>query len=205
MDALALRCWVEMRQRGISPCVVLSALNDRRFAASCEVDVGNAVAMYALNHASGEPAACLDWNNNYGDEENKCILFHCGPVPQSLMTARGKVEEHAILANSVGKGCSYGCNVGRIRPMPFTFASMTTDAGEVKFYLGEGRFTEDAIPAEFFGCGGVASACAATCCTAWAGAGHRHHVSIAGQPDGPVCGALDYYLGFDVATPQAER
>ena len=60
----------------------LSELNDRGIAAACEVDVGNAVAMRALRLASGGPAACLDWNNNYGDDDDKCILFHCGPVPQ---------------------------------------------------------------------------------------------------------------------------
>ena len=82
MDALAVRCWIEMqKQLGISPCVLLGELNDGGVAAACEVDVGNAVAMRALSLASGEPAACLDWNNNYGDDDDKCILFHCGPVP----------------------------------------------------------------------------------------------------------------------------
>ncbi len=34
--------------------------------------------------------------------------------------------------------------------------------------------------------------------------GHRHHVSIAaGNVLGLVKGALEYYLGFDVAIPQA--
>ncbi len=72
MDAIALRCWVEMQTlRGISPCVLLSQLNDRGVPAACEVDVGNAVAMCALSLASGDVTACLDWNNNYGEEENK--------------------------------------------------------------------------------------------------------------------------------------
>ncbi len=49
LDALALRCWVEMQQQlGISPCVLLSELNDAGVAAACEVDVGNAVTMHAL-------------------------------------------------------------------------------------------------------------------------------------------------------------
>ena len=109
LDTIALRCWEEMqRQLGISPCVVLSEMNDRSVTAACEVDVGNAVAMHALGLASGEVTACLDWNNNYEEDDDKCILFHCGPVPQSMMTAKGKVEEHAILANAVGRGCSIG-------------------------------------------------------------------------------------------------
>ena len=37
MDAVGIRCWLEMQtQLGISPCVLLSALNDRGVAAACE-------------------------------------------------------------------------------------------------------------------------------------------------------------------------
>ena len=75
LDALALRCWLELQQQlGISACVLLGELSNRGIPAACEVDVGNAVAMYALHHASGEPSTCLDWNNNYEDEDDKCIL-----------------------------------------------------------------------------------------------------------------------------------
>ena len=37
-----------------------------------------------------------------------------------------------------------------------TFGSMLTEDGKLKFYLGEGRFTDDPIPDDFFGCAGVA-------------------------------------------------
>ncbi|MEJ2557292.1 MAG: hypothetical protein P8186_13885, partial [Anaerolineae bacterium] len=60
MDAIAVRCWTELQQQlGISVCVLMGELNNRGISASCEVDVGNAVAMHALNLASGRPAACL--------------------------------------------------------------------------------------------------------------------------------------------------
>ncbi|HHX42108.1 MAG TPA: hypothetical protein GX715_19295 [Armatimonadetes bacterium] len=205
LDTIALRCWEEMqRQLGISPCVVLSEMNDRSVTAACEVDVGNAVAMHALGLASGEVTACLDWNNNYEEDDDKCILFHCGPVPQSMMTAKGKVEEHAILANAVGRGCSIGCNVGRIAPTPFTFSSMTTDSGRLKFYVGEGEFTNDPIPPEFFGCAGVARVPALQDVLLHVGRyGHRHHVSVTPSlVAGPVCEALTNYLGYDITRPQ---
>jgi L-fucose isomerase-like protein len=106
LDCLALRCWIEIeKELGVSPCVLLSELNDRGFVAACELDVCNAIPMYALSLASQRPAACLDWNNNYGNEENKCILFHCGPVPQSLMVAKGKIVDHPMFAKSFGTGC----------------------------------------------------------------------------------------------------
>jgi L-fucose isomerase-like protein len=207
MDAIALRCWLEMQQHlGISACVVLGELNNRGIPAACEVDVGNAVAMHALQLASGKPAACLDWNNNYGEDEDKCILFHCGPVPVSLMADRGRIADHAILANAVGAGCGFGCHVGRIAPFDFTFSSMLTDTGKLRFYLGQGRFTEDEIPAEFFGCAGVAQIEQLQDVLLHVGYnGYRHHVSAtSGLVQAPVREALEHYLDFDVAVPQEE-
>ncbi|MBI3945169.1 MAG: hypothetical protein HY321_04565 [Armatimonadetes bacterium] len=204
LDAVAVRCWIEMQQQlGISPCILLGDLNDRGIPAACEVDVGNAVTMAALAAASGDAATCLDWNNNYGEEEEKCILFHCGPVPPSLMAGRGQVADHAILANAVGKGCGYGCNTGRIAPAPFTFGSMLTEEGQLRFYLGEGRFTEDPIPAEFFGCAGVAQIERLQDVLQTIGyEGHRHHTSATrGHVLAPVQEAFERYLGYDVCVP----
>jgi L-fucose isomerase-like protein len=201
LDAVAVRCWIELQaQLGVSPCVLLSEMNDRGVVAACEVDVGNAICMSALHLASGSPATCLDWNNNYGDEEDKCILFHCGPVPQSLMRAKGQVTDHAILANAVGKGCSYGCNTGRIAPAPITFGSLLTESGKVEAYLGRGRFTADPIPADFFGCAGVAEISHLQNVLLSIGrAGHRHHVSVTpGHVLEPVHEALEKYLGYKV-------
>ena len=84
LQALALRCWVELQSElGISPCVLLGEMNDRGVAASCEVDVGNAVMMRALGLASGEPATCLDWNNNYGDDpRTSASSSTAGPCPR---------------------------------------------------------------------------------------------------------------------------
>jgi L-fucose isomerase-like protein len=205
LDALALRCWLELQEQlGISGCVLLGALNNRGFPAACEVDVGNAVAMRALYLATGAPATCLDWNNNYADEDDKCILFHCGPVPKQLMTGQGKIVEHAILANAVGEGCSYGCHVGRIAPTPFTFSSLATDQGRLRFYLGQGSFTDDPIPSDFFGCAGVAHIPRLQDVLLHVGYnGFRHHVSVApGLVQASVHEALERYLGFDVAVPQ---
>lgn len=205
MDAIALRCWIELQEQlGISGCVLLGELNNRGVTAACEVDVGNAVAMHALSLASGQPATCLDWNNNYGDDDNKCILFHCGPVPKRLMAGEGRIVDHAILANSVGKGCSFGCHVGRIAAQDFTFGSMVTDAGKLRFYLGQGKFTEDEIPPEFFGCAGVAEIDQLQDVLLHVGYnGYRHHVSVTpGLHLAPVREAMKKYLGFETAVPQ---
>ncbi len=201
LDALALRCWLELEQTlRISPCVLLSELNDRLIPAACELDVGNAVAMYALRLATGLAPACLDWNNNYGDDEEKCILFHCGPVAQSLMTAKGKVIDHPMFAKALGAGCGYGCNVGRIAPTPFSFASAATQDGKLRFYLGEGDFTDDSIAPEFFGCAGVARIDGLQQKLNQIGyAGYRHHVSVApGRVAVALREAFTRYLGYEL-------
>jgi L-fucose isomerase-like protein len=205
MDAIALRCWIELQtQLGISPCVVMSELNERGIAAACEVDVGNAIAMRALGLAAGGPATCLDWNNNYAEDDDKCILFHCGPVPSSLMKAKGRITEQEIFVQTLGKGCSFGCNVGRMKSGAFTFGSMLTDSGKVRFYLGDGSISEDRIPAEFFGCAGVAQIPGLQDVLLHIGRnGFRHHVSLAGgSVREPLQEALTNYLGFEVSVPQ---
>ncbi len=205
MDAVAIRCWIELqKQLGISACVLMGEMNGRGVPSACEVDVCNAVAMYALQLASGQPAACLDWNNNYGDAEDKCILFHCGPVPKVLMTDAGRISDHSILATSVGKGCGYGCHVGRIAAQPFTFGSLITDAGAVRMYVGEGSFTSDPVPPDFFGCAGVTQIKGLQDVLLHIGRnGYRHHLSLTpGKVQEPLREALEHYLGFEITQPQ---
>jgi L-fucose isomerase-like protein len=201
LHAMALRCWIEIQQQlGISPCVLVSEMNDRGAACACEVDVSSAVAMSAIQAASDGVATNLDWNNNYGNEKEKCILFHCGPVPQSLMAAKGQVTDHELLWSALGKGCSWGCNTGRIKPMEMTFCGMQTRNGQLQFYIGEGRFTEDKIPNDFFGCAGVAEIPGLQTVLRTIGSqGHRHHTCIVeGHVAAAVAEALEVYLNCEV-------
>jgi L-fucose isomerase-like protein len=203
LDACAIRCWTEMQtQYGVSPCVILGELNDRGIPAACEVDLGNAVMMTALHLASGDPPTLLDWNNNYADELDKCILFHCGPVPKSLMAAKGHIVDHEILAQAVGKGCGFGCNAGRIAPMPFTFGSLLTNEGRMEFYLGEAKFTDDPIPDDYFGCAAVAEFDGLQDLLQTIGyLGHRHHVAVTrGHVAEAIREAFEDYLDYDVTT-----
>ena len=101
LDCITLRCWEEMQTvLGVAPCVLLSELNDRGIVASCEIDLCSAINMYSMQLATGKPTACLDWNNNYGDDENKVILFHCGSTAQKLMRSKGLVTDHKMFAKS---------------------------------------------------------------------------------------------------------
>ena len=60
LDCLAVRCWLELQKElRISPCVLLSELNNRGVAAACETDIGSAVTMQALALAAGAAPALL--------------------------------------------------------------------------------------------------------------------------------------------------
>ncbi|MDI9497566.1 MAG: hypothetical protein QM270_03650 [Bacillota bacterium] len=199
LDALALRCWNEMETYlRICPCVLLSELNDRGITASCEIDMCSAITMRAMTLASGGASAVLDWNNNYGDDEDKVILFHCGSTAQSLMAKRGTVTEHRMFAKS-DPGSGWGSNEGRIRPMPITISNCQTLDGRIVVYASEGRITEDEIEEGFFGCGGVAEIPdLQSKLIRLARGGFKHHTSICeGHYKDVLKEAFTTYLGYD--------
>jgi L-fucose isomerase-like protein len=118
------------------------------------VDICGAIAMHALRLGSGTPSALLDWNNNYGDDPDKAVCFHCSNLPKHFF-AGVKMDYQAIIAGSVGRENAFGTCVGRVRSGPMTFARFSTDdaAGRIRGYVGEGAFTDDALST--FGGAGV--------------------------------------------------
>ncbi len=109
----------------------------------------------ALTLASGAGAGCLDVNNNYGDDPDKCILFHCGPLPINLMAAPGHMEEHKMFVKTQGENCSWGVNAGRIKPGPVTICGMRTENGEVRFFIEKAQVMDIKVDAGYFGTYGV--------------------------------------------------
>ncbi|MBO5883670.1 MAG: hypothetical protein J6Q78_04625 [Clostridia bacterium] len=200
LDALTLRCWNEMETiLRVCPCVLLSYLNDRGTVASCEIDLCSAITMRAMNLASGKPTACLDWNNNYGEDENKVILFHCGPVAESLMAERGTVTEHKMFAKG-DPGSGWGSNEGRIGKFEMTYSNCFTENGRLKVYASEARFTGEPIEPEFFGCGGVAEIDALQDkLIKLAKGGFKHHTTVGvGHMKYVLEEAFENYLGYDI-------
>lgn len=147
LDITAVQCWTAMEEYfGVVPCTWMSMLSNAMRSSACEVDVCGAVAMHALALASGQPSALLDWNNNYGDDPDKCIAFHCSNLPKAFFQEM-KMDYQEIIAGTVGKENTYGTVVGRIKPGPMTYARVSTfdDEGCISAYLGEGWFTEDKV------------------------------------------------------------
>ena len=200
LDAITLRCWNELETiLRVCPCVLVSELNDRGIVCSCEIDLCSAITMRAMNLASEMPTACLDWNNNYGDDENKVILFHCGPVAQTLMEGKGVVTEHKMFAKE-DPGSGWGSNEGRIKAFDMTFSNCFTENGKLKIYASEAKFTGEPIEKEYFGCGGVAEIPdLQNKLIALAKGGFKHHTTVGvGHMKYVLEEAFTTYLGYDL-------
>ena len=200
LDGTAVQCWTAIEEYfGIVPCTLMSMMSNALKPSACEVDVTGLVGMLALMHASGTPSMLLDWNNNYGNDPDKGVAFHCSNVPKSAL-CEAKMDFQAIIAGAVGQKNAYGTVVGRIKPGPMTYCRVSTDdeEGAIRAYIGEGEFTDD--PLETFGGYGVfdipdLQELLARICEA----GFEHHVAMThAEVADPVHEALDTYLGWDV-------
>ncbi|HEV2314228.1 MAG TPA: L-fucose/L-arabinose isomerase family protein [Candidatus Acidoferrales bacterium] len=151
----AIQCWTSIEENlGVVPCTVMSMMSDDLMSSACEVDICGVLSMHALRLASESPSALLDWNNNYGDNPDKAVCFHCSNLPKQFLK-NVKMDYQAIIAGTVGKENTFGTCVGLVKPGKMTFARFSTDdrAGYVRGYLGGGTFTDD--PLETFGGAGV--------------------------------------------------
>ena len=201
LQAVAVRCWDELQKRyGIAPCLILGELNERGIAAACELDITNAVMMRAMGLAADHPVMLLDVNNNYLDEDDKIIFFHCGPAPQSLMQGRGKIEEHLMFRKSYGEGSGVGINKGKFMVGDVTVGSFKTEGGELCAFVSEGKLTDDELPEVFFGCGTVFEKPKANEMLRYmATNGYRHHIAITrGNFAKSVEEAFDKYLEYKI-------
>jgi L-fucose isomerase-like protein len=151
----AIQCWTSLEENfGVVPCTVMSMMSNELLSSACEVDIAGVIGMHALQLASGTPSALLDWNNNYGDNPDKAVCFHCANLPRHFFR-KFKMDFQEIIAGTVGKENTFGTVVGLIKPEKMSFARFSTDdtSGKMRGYLGEGRFTDD--PLNTFGGAGV--------------------------------------------------
>ena len=151
----AVQCWTAMEEYfGVVPCTIMSMMSDNLIPSACEVDVCGTISMHALRLGSETPSALLDWNNNYGDDPNKAVCFHCSNLPKHFFQDV-RMDFQEIIAGTVGKENTFGTCVGRVKPGAMSFARFSTDdtAGVVRGYVGEGAFTND--PLNTFGGAGV--------------------------------------------------
>jgi len=151
----AVQCWTSLEENlGVVPCTVMSMMSDSLLSSACEVDVCGVLGMHLLQLASETPSALLDWNNNYGEDPNKAVCFHCSNLPKHFFRDV-RMDFQEIIAGTVGKENTFGTCVGRVKSGPMSFARISTDDtnGKIRGYAGTGKFTDD--PLETFGGAGV--------------------------------------------------
>lgn len=150
--ASAIQCWTSLQANyGVNVCTLMSMMSEAMMPSACEVDITGVTSMFALQLANLTPSALVDWNNNYGADPNKCILFHCGNWAKSFLGNEARMYNAPILGTTVGTENTYGTVEGKTPAGPFSYARITTDDrhGQLKAYVGDGAFLDD--PVETFG------------------------------------------------------
>jgi L-fucose isomerase-like protein len=147
IDATAIQCWDSLQKNyGVNACTIMSMMSDKLMPSACEVDIAGTASMYALTLAAHAPSALVDWNNNYNNERNKCLYFHCGNWAKSLVSNIELIQAE-VLGTTLGVENTWGAIQGRTPPGPLTYARIDTDdrRGVIHTYVGEGRFTDDPL------------------------------------------------------------
>ncbi len=208
LTASALQCWTAMEEfYGVVPCTMMSMMSNKLVPSACETDIAGVVGMVALALASEKPSAIVDWNNNYGDDPDKGVIFHCSNLPKDLFLESSisvedapKMDYQAIIAGTVGKENTFGTIVGRLKAVPFTYCRVSTDDlnGRILAYLGEGNLTDDTL--KTFGGYGVVHVPNLQKLLAYiCENGFEHHVAInPSQTADAVHEAFSKYLGWSV-------
>lgn len=200
LDATAIQCWTSLQKNyGCNVCTSMSMMSENMLPSACEVDVTGTLSMYAMQLASGTPSALVDWNNNYADDDSKCVLFHCGNWAKSFLP-NAEISNAPILGTSVGVENTYGALDGRTPASPLTYGRISTDdpRGIIKAYIGEGALTDDEL--RTFGNRAVAQipdlqGLMQYVCRN----GFEHHVVMnASKTAGILKEALGNYLGWEV-------
>ena len=196
----AVQCWTSLEEYfGVVPCTLMSMMSNDLLSSACEVDICGVVGMHALSLASGTPSALLDWNNNYGEDPDKAVCFHCSNLPKHFFESV-RMDFQEIIAGTVGKENTFGTCVGRVKASPMSYARFSTDDcnGKIRGYVGNGEFTKD--PLETFGGAGVVKIPRMQELLHYiCSNGFEHHVAANLAPvAGIVYEATTNYLGWEV-------
>jgi len=121
----------------------MSMLSSALSPSACETDI---TGLVACTHGAGiGPAQRADGlDNNYGDDGDKCVLFHCSNLPQDFFGKKGVMDyrnhrrlrgQGEYLRHRGRQGAAHGVHV-----LP---VSTDDPRGVLRAYVGEGEFTRD--------------------------------------------------------------
>ena len=200
LDATAIQCWTSIQENyGCNVCTSMSMMSENMLPSACEVDVTGTLTMYAMQLASNSPSALVDWNNNYEEDDEKCVLFHCGNWAKSFLPDL-KISTAPILGSVFGEEKTHGALDGRTPASPLTYGRISTDdnLGKIKCYFGEGDLTDD--PLNTFGTRAVAKVPNLQELMRYVcNNGYEHHVVMnASKTKDILYESCSNYLGWDV-------
>lgn len=155
LDATIVQCWDALEKNfGCASCLSMSMMGNNLKPSACEGDGAGAVSMLTLALATRQPAALLDWNNNYGHEPDICVNTHCGNYPAGFFGAKPEVGTLDVLGGTIGRDLCFGAVKGKVLPGDMTYFRISTEdtGGYIKAYVGEGEF----IDRKFDMAGGIA-------------------------------------------------
>jgi L-fucose isomerase-like protein len=196
----SVQCWTSMEEYfGVVPCTLMSLMSNNLLPSACETDMIGMIGMYILQLASEAPSAIVDWNNNFGEDPDKAVIFHCSNLPKHFFEDF-KMDFQEIIAGSVGKENTFGTVVGRLKSGPLTFCRASTDDlhGRMRAYVGEGEATKDKLQS-FGGYGVIHIPQLQKLLQYVCKNGYEHHVAVNLSHSGrAVAEALANYKGWEV-------
>ncbi len=205
-DAAAVQCWDSLENNfGCAACASMSLLSEDGIPAACETDVTGALSMLALRLATDGYPGLMDWDNNYGDDRDKCVNVHCANYPRAFFGGEVSVGCLDILGTTLGAENCFGALKGRVAPGEMTFLKISTDDqnGRIRAYVGEGNFTDD--PLDSFGGVAVCHVPGLQDLMHYlTDEGFEHHVALVrGHCAQEIAEALGKYMGWQVHVHRA--
>ena len=137
---------------GVVPCTLMSMMSNDLIPSACEVDTMGALAMYVLAQASRLPSALVDWNNNYGEDPDKGVIFHCSNLPKDIFKQDAATCHPNVLSRDHRRHGGRRKHLRHdLRPRqgqclsPICALSTDDVTGTLRAYVGEGEFTDDPL------------------------------------------------------------
>lgn len=196
----SIQCWTAMEEYfGVFPCTLMSMMSTNLMPSACETDMIGMVGMYVLQLASESPSAIVDWNNNFSDEPEKAVIFHCSNLPKHFFEDF-KMDRNEIFVAALGTEKTFGTVSGRLKSGPLTFCRVSTDDlhGKMRAYVGQGEMTADKLQS-FGGYGVVHVPNLQQLLQFVCENGYEHHVCVNLSLTGrAVVEALRKYKGWEV-------
>ncbi|MGI6083733.1 MAG: L-fucose/L-arabinose isomerase family protein [Limnochordia bacterium] len=129
--AVVTQCWPALRRSyGIGTCMVNAFLTEEGLPVACETDIHGAVTSVLLRAAVGDstPTFFADLTVRHPEDDNKELLWHCGPFPFALWDRVSPVKVTA-------KGQAFW----RIRGGDITVARFDGDHGQYSLVVGHAK------------------------------------------------------------------